>query len=183
MRKFLEIAFAALLIVSGQAALAREFPTRPVRITSPYPSGSGPDIAVRLIGEELSKIWKQPVVLEAKPGGDGVVAINAVKPKSRDGYELLILSNGHLSINPNIKADLSYDAEKDFAPVGLIYNVPYFVAISAQSPWQKMSDLIGVARLRGDERHAASYRSASQSGLGARDFRSGDQGAHRPDGI
>ena len=93
MRKFLEIAFAALLIVSGQAALAQEFPTRPVRITSPYPSGSGTDIAVRLIGEELSKIWKQPVVLEAKPGGDGVVAINAVKPKPRDGYELLILSS------------------------------------------------------------------------------------------
>jgi tripartite-type tricarboxylate transporter receptor subunit TctC len=146
MCKFLEIAFAALLIVSGQAALAQEFPTRPVRITSPYPSGSGPDIAVRLIGEERSKIWKQPVVLEAKPGGDGVVAINAVKPKPRDGYELLILSNGHLSINPNIKADLSYDAEKDFAPVGLIYNVPYFVAVSPQSPWQKMSDLIAAPR-------------------------------------
>ena len=147
MRKFPEIAvLSALLIVSGHAALTQEFPNHPVRITSPYPSGSGPDVAVRLIADELSKIWKQPVVLEAKPGGDGVVAINAVKTKPRNGYELLVLGNGHLSINPNIKTDLSYDAQKDFEPVGLIYNVPYFVAVSAQSPWQSMSDLITAAK-------------------------------------
>lgn len=60
MRKFLEIAFAALLIVSGQAALAQEFPTRPVRITSPYPSGSGPDIAVRLIGRSSARSGSSP---------------------------------------------------------------------------------------------------------------------------
>jgi tripartite-type tricarboxylate transporter receptor subunit TctC len=147
MRHFLRLVTVSVLLITGnQTVLAQDFPARTVRITSPYPSGSGPDIAARLVVDELSKIWKQSVVVEAKPGGDGVVAINAVKPKARDGYDLLLLSNGHLAINPHLKNDLSYDAAKDFAPVGLLYNVSYFVAVSAQSPWHNMSDLIAAAK-------------------------------------
>jgi tripartite-type tricarboxylate transporter receptor subunit TctC len=158
---------ALLLAVGGQTVFAQDFPTRTVRITSPYSSGSGPDIAVRLVGAELGKIWKQPVVVEAKPGGDGVVAINAVKPKAPDGHDLLLLSNGHLAINPNLKTDLSYHAEKDFAPVGLLYNVPYFVAVSAKSPWHHMADLIAAAKAGAGKVSYGSPYVSSPSHLGS----------------
>jgi tripartite-type tricarboxylate transporter receptor subunit TctC len=145
--KFLKIAvFFSMFVASSEIALTQEFPLRPVRITSPYPSGSGPDIMARLIGDELSKLWKQSVVIEPKPGGDGIVAINSVKSRPKDGYELLFLGNGHLTINPNVKNDLSYDVEKDFAPVIVVYSVPYFVAVSAQSPLHNISDLITAAK-------------------------------------
>jgi tripartite-type tricarboxylate transporter receptor subunit TctC len=99
-----------------------------------------------LIGDELGKVWGQSVVTEPKPGGDGLVAIYSVKSKPRDGYELLFLGNGHLTINPSVKSDLSYDVEKDFAPVALVYSVPYFVAVSSQSPFHNLSDLIAAAK-------------------------------------
>src|SRR5579862_7656606 len=103
MARLLTLAALLAALLGGDCALAQDFPTRAVRITSPYPSGSGPDIMTRLIGDQLNSQWKQPVVIEAKPGGDGVVAINAVKSRPRDGYELLLLGNGHLTINPNLK--------------------------------------------------------------------------------
>lgn len=96
--------FLSVLAANGQVAHSQNFPMRPVWITSPY--GSGPDVMARLIGEELSKLWKQSVVVEPKPGGDGIVAITTVKSKPKDGHDLLFLGNGHLTINPNLRCTL-----------------------------------------------------------------------------
>jgi tripartite-type tricarboxylate transporter receptor subunit TctC len=167
MKKLLTLVALASILIASDVAFAQDFPSRPVRITSPYPSGSGPDITTRLIGDELGKVWKQPVVLEARPGGDGVVAINAVKSRPHDGYELLLLGNGHLTINPNLKADLTYKVEEDFAPVGLVYSVPSFVAVSAQSPWHSVAGLVATAKKNNGKVSYGSPYVSSPSHLGS----------------
>ena len=79
-------------------ALAQPFPPQPVRIISPFPAGSGPDVVARIVGERLTASWKQSIVVDARPGANGFLAASAVKQAAPTGYDLLIADVGHLSI-------------------------------------------------------------------------------------
>src|SRR5882762_4148617 len=137
---------AALLLLVAWSACAQSFPSKPVRIVSPYPSGLTPDIAARAVAERLSKIWNQPVILEARPGANGFLAIGAVKKAAPDGHELLVAGQAHLAINPRLLKSVPYDPEKDFAPLSLIYRTPFFVAVSAAGPYKTIPELIAAAK-------------------------------------
>src|SRR5713101_1532459 len=87
----------------------QDFPSKAVRIISPYPAGSGPDQMMRVIVEQLTATWKQPVVLDSRPGGNGIPAMEAIKAAAPDGYTIGVASDAQLAINPFLYRSLSYD--------------------------------------------------------------------------
>ena len=90
------------------------FPTKPVRIITPFPVGGGPDGVARLVADKLSRAWGQPVVVENRPGGNGFIAIDAFKRGAKDGHDIIVLDNVHLAAYPALFKKLPYDASKDF---------------------------------------------------------------------
>ena len=95
-------------------AAAQDFPTKPVRIITPFPVGGGPDGVARLVADKLSRSWGQPVVVENRPGGNGFIAIDAWKRGAKDGTDILIADNVHLAAYPSLFKKLPYDPVKDF---------------------------------------------------------------------
>jgi tripartite-type tricarboxylate transporter receptor subunit TctC len=134
------------LASSSPWASAQHFPNKVVRIVSPYPPGIAPDIAGRALADRLSKVWGQQVIVEPHPGANGFIAISLFKKAAADGHTLLIASDAHLAINPNLFHDIPYDPEKDFVPLSLIYKASLFVAVAAQGPYRTISDLIAAAK-------------------------------------
>ncbi len=130
------------------AALAQSYPVKTVKITSAYPSGTGPDVTSRMIAEKLTKYWGQGVVVEARPGGNGVIAIEATKKAPPDGYEILVAGGGHLVINPLLIKDLPYDTARDFSSVAALFQAPSMLAVSANGPYNTLGDLLAAARAR-----------------------------------
>src|SRR5215510_11790240 len=116
---------AAIALGAAGSVVAQSYPTKPVHIVSPYPTGISPDVAARLVGERLSKAWGQPVVVEPRPGANGFIAIGAAKKATPDGHELLLVGNAHLTINPHVFKNIPYDPEHDFIPVSLTYRAPF----------------------------------------------------------
>lgn len=124
---------------------AQQFPSQSVRIISPFPAGSGPDVVARMVGERLGAAWKQPIVIDPRPGANGFIAVGAVKQASATGYDLLLADVGHLAISPSLFKKLPYDPKADFAPVGGVYRTSFFVVVGANSPIKTAKDLIAVA--------------------------------------
>ncbi len=127
------------------SAFAQSFPTRPVRIISPFPAGSGPDAVARIVGERLAASWKQPIVVDARPGANGFLAVGAVKQAPATGYDLLLADVGHMAISPSLFKKLPYDPKADFTPVGGIYRTSFFIVVGANSPIKSAKDLIAAA--------------------------------------
>ena len=141
---------AILLLALGlQAAThvgAQDFPTKPVRITTPFPVGSGPEGVLRLLADKLSRTWGQPVVVENKPGGNGFIAIDAFKRGVTDGHELIQQDNVHLSAYPYLFKKLPYDAKTDFEPLLPLFKTYFFVAVANDSKYKTVGDIITDAK-------------------------------------
>jgi tripartite-type tricarboxylate transporter receptor subunit TctC len=125
---------------------AQVFPSKVVKITTPYSSGSGPDLFTRAFIEQLSKVWSQQVITEPRPGGNGFIAVEAVKKAPPDGYELLILANSHLTINPALFSNVPYDPINDLTPIAGLYRTAFFVVVASNGPYQSVRDLIAAAK-------------------------------------
>lgn len=111
--------FAAIVVVA--AAQAQPFPSKPVRLVVPLPPGGATDVMARLLAQQLEAAWRQPVVLEHKPGGGTVIGAQAVAAAAPDGHAIGIVISA-FTINPTLRKDLPYDTLKDFAPVTQIGN-------------------------------------------------------------
>ena len=136
-------ALAGITLATG--AGAQGFPDRAIRITSPFPAGSGPDAVARMVGEKMSQTLRQPVIIDPKPGANGFIAIEAVKRLPPSGYDLLLADVGHLAINPSLFKKLPYDPEKDLVPVSGLYRTSFFIAVAGDGPIKSIKDLIAAA--------------------------------------
>jgi tripartite-type tricarboxylate transporter receptor subunit TctC len=169
-------------MVCAAAAGAQEFPAKQVRILSPFPSGSGPDVVSRLLADKLSRSWSQQVIVEARPGGNGVIAIEAMKNGAKDGHDLVVVDNGHVTINPSLFKKLSYNVERDLAPASLVFRTPFFIAVSAAGPIKSVPDLIAAAKAKPGSVSYGTPFVGSPSHLGSALFESmtGTQMLHVP---
>ena len=104
----------APLVAFSQAA---SFPNKPIRILVPFNAGSGADTGSRFYGELLGRLFGQTVLVENRPGGSGIIAIQGVKSAPADGYTILMASNSPMTVNPVVMKNLPYDPFKDFRPV------------------------------------------------------------------
>ncbi|MGE0329195.1 MAG: Bug family tripartite tricarboxylate transporter substrate binding protein [Ramlibacter sp.] len=145
-RNFIQGLAVPLASALAAGAHAQTVTTAPTRITSTLPVGSGPDTVARLVAEKLTARWKQPVVVDAKPGGAGVVAINAMKNLPPTGNELVLADVGNLSINPLIFKNLRYDPERELVPVALMFRTAFFLVVGTGSKLRSVRDLIDASR-------------------------------------
>ena len=148
-RPLRKIATALMLIGAlwgAQTALAKDWPAQPVRIVLPYPPGGASDVTARLLGAKLSQAWGESVVIENRPGANGIIANEAVAKSAPDGYTVLMANLGPNAINPAVYSKLPYDNLKDFAPVVLTTLVPLVIVVSADSPIKSLSQLIAMAK-------------------------------------
>ena len=137
--------FAALLGIGAAATAKDAYPSKPVHILVPYPAGGGVDIIARMLGDELSKNWGQPVVIENRPGAGGVIASQAVATSPKDGYTLIVVASGHAT-NSFLYAHLPYDTFKDFTPISLLGSSPNILLVRADSPFKTVADVIAEVK-------------------------------------
>jgi len=136
--------FGALF--GSQAAMAKDWPTQPIRIVLPYPPGGASDVTARLLGMKMSQAWGTTVVIENRPGANGIIANEAAAKSPADGYTILMANLGPNAINPAVYAKLPYDTVKDFAPVILTTIVPLVIVTAADSPVKSLAQLIALAK-------------------------------------
>ena len=144
-RHALAAAFAGAL-ACALPAHAQSYPARPVTFVVPYAPGGLPDTVARLVGQKLSEKWGQAVVVENKPGGNGVVAYQALASKPADGYTLLVTDGSMFNINPFIYPDLPYKADKDFAHASLIARAPLFLAVHPTLPVSNFNEFVQLVK-------------------------------------
>jgi tripartite-type tricarboxylate transporter receptor subunit TctC len=137
---------AALLGSWPPTAEAQPFPNRPVRIVVPQPPGTASDTVARILADQLAEYWHQSVVIETKPGASGTIAADLVARAPADGYTLLLANPSNMAIAAAVDQGLRYDPITDFAPIGRLIHVPYFVVTHATLPVKSMPELIAYAR-------------------------------------
>ena len=141
MKKLIAVAIAALTF----SAAAQEYPSKPIRLIVPLTPGSGADIAGRIIAQRLNEHWKQPVVVENRPGAGGQIGTAAVVKADPDGHTLLVQSSSHAA-NPAIHKNLPYDPLKDLADVAILGKTPYIMVSAGNGPYKSIKELIGAAK-------------------------------------
>lgn len=146
MNRAIRLISFAVLSFTSLVASAADWPTQPVKIVLPYPPGGASDVTARLLGAKLSQTWNQPVVIENRPGANGIVANQAVAKSPADGYTILMANLGPNGINPAIYSKLPYDTLKDFEPVILTTIVPLVIVTSADSPYKTLAQLVAAAK-------------------------------------
>ena len=138
------LAGLSLLLLPALAA-AQDFPSKPIRLIVPFPPGGPNDIIARVVGQRMSELIKQPVVIDNRGGQAGVLGTDAVAKAAPDGYTIGIVSASSLVINPTMEK-VPYDVAKDFAPVTLVTTVPEMLVVASNVPASDMKELVALAK-------------------------------------
>ena len=133
------------LCLSSFAAMAQSFPNKPVRLVVTYPPGGSSDLMARIMGQKLSVLWGQPVVIESKPGAAGSIGMEFTARQPADGYTFVVGNLGPAAVNPLI-SKVPYSMEKDFIPVSLTATGPNILVVPASSPYKTLAELLAAAR-------------------------------------
>lgn len=158
---------AAALAGTGAYAQAPAYPSRPVRIITPFPVGSGPEGVARMVGDKLSRAWGQPLTIENRPGGNGFIAIDAFKRGATDGHDLIQLDNVHLTAYPHLFKKLPYDPAKDFELIAPLFKTYFFITVAANSKYRTVADLIADAKASPGKLSYGSWSIGNPAHLGA----------------
>lgn len=143
MRRLLLLVFAFL---STHTAAQQAFPSKPLRFVVPYPPGSGTDIVARILGNRLTELWGQQVVVDNRPGAGAIIGIEAIAKAPADGHTFGIADNGPMAINPALYPKLSYHPLKDLAPVTLVANLPFILVVHPSVPAKSTAELVALAK-------------------------------------
>ncbi len=134
------------LVIPPAHAQAPAYPSKPVRIIISFPPGGSTDLLARLLAEKLQAGMQQSVIVENRPGGNFVIAAEAVAKSPPDGYTLFLAVDSTMSVNPMLYSKLSYDPERDFAPVSLVALQSLFMVAGPKAPARDLPGLIAYAR-------------------------------------
>ncbi|MDO8279589.1 MAG: tripartite tricarboxylate transporter substrate binding protein, partial [Burkholderiaceae bacterium] len=146
MKALLCLATCALSILTATSACAQAWPQRPIRVLLPNAAGSTTDVLARIIGRELAPRLGQPVLIEPRPGANGVVAVDEASKAAPDGYTLVIGSNGTYGILPGAGVKLPYDAVTGFEPVTKVNQVSYIFTARNNFPAKNFTEFVAAAR-------------------------------------
>lgn len=164
-------AVAIVFSASAAAATAQNaYPAKPIRILVPFSAGGSTDLLARGIGERLTRAWGQQVVIDNRPGADGIVATEIVAKANPDGYTLLMNAIGHAA-NASLYKKLPYDTLRDFAPVILAADVPMVLAVHPQVKVNTVSELVALARSKPGQLNCATGGIGASHHLAAELFR------------
>ena len=157
------VLLGALSLAVPAGAFAQADPIEgPIKIVLPFGPGSGTDVYARMVGQQLGIALNVPVIIDNKPGANGVLAAEAVARAKPDGTTLLFTTNTTHAANPHLIKGLRYDPVKDFAPISKLGNLTFFLLVAASSPFHKLSDLVDAAR---KAPNTISYGAANSFGM------------------
>jgi len=140
------IVAAALLAAAGCACAQSGYPNRPVRMIVPYPPGAGTDFTAREVGHRLTEAWGQQIVVDNRPGAGATLGHGLGAKATPDGYTMLLGTTGGMVSGPAMGVKVSYDPQKDFAPIGIAVYVPYSLVVHASVPGNTVREFIDHAR-------------------------------------
>jgi tripartite-type tricarboxylate transporter receptor subunit TctC len=153
-------AAVALIASFSAAALAQSYPGKPVSFVVPYGPGTGNDIIARLISQKVGETWRQPLVVENRPGAAGAIGTELVAKAAPDGHTILIASTSQI-INPYI-TKVRYDILRDFSAITVPGTLPYLLAVPSASPAKSIKELVAHAKAgAGKFNYAGSFGSVS----------------------
>jgi len=134
-----------LLLLSTAPAAAQEFPARPIKLIVPFPAGGPNDIIARIVGQRMSELTKQPVIIDNRGGQGGALGTDVVAKANPDGYTIGIVNCGALAINQSMEK-VAYETLRDLAPVTLVVTVPEMLVVASNVPAKNMSELVALAK-------------------------------------
>lgn len=126
-------------------AFAQSWPQKPVRFIVPFAAGGANDVSARVLGERLSDVWKQAVIVENRPGAGGTIAAAEAARAAPDGYTLFFPSGSVMTANQHIYSRMPYNPDKDFVPITKVVSSPQVLVVNAGSPYRTVRDLIDAA--------------------------------------
>jgi tripartite-type tricarboxylate transporter receptor subunit TctC len=138
------LVLVALALAAG-SALA-QYPSRPIKLIVPIPAGGAPDIAARVVGQKLSELLGQPIVVENHAGSNGNIAGDLVAKSAPDGYTLLLGQDSLIAINPHLYAKMSFDTLKDLVPIATVASNQFVLAVNPALPVKTFQEFVDYAR-------------------------------------
>jgi tripartite-type tricarboxylate transporter receptor subunit TctC len=172
--------FAACTLVSSAIAAypaqaqesAAQYPSRPVTLVVPFAPGGSTGLIARIIADKLERRLGKPFVVEHRPGGGGVIAVNQVAHGTPDGYTIMMASSTALAINVNVRKSLPYDPRTDITPIALIARMPYVLVVNPDLPVKSVADLVKLAKEKPGQLSFASVGPGTIHHLNAELFKS-----------
>ncbi len=146
----------------AQADAARGYPERPVRIIVPFGAGGGTDTLTRIIAGKMGESFGQPVIVENRPGAQGIIASELVRNALPDGHTLMIATSGPMAANVAIRSNLPYHPLRDFAPVTMIGTFTLVMVVNSSLPVSSVQELIAYAKARPEKVNYGSSGSLGQ---------------------
>jgi len=147
MRRIIGIALT-LLALATAPVLAEDYPARAIRILSPYAPGGISDIAARIVAAKLTEAWAQQVIVENRPGGNGFIAVTDVARATPDGYTLVMVTAGDVTINPSLFKSGPYDFERALASITSVSDAPLVLAANGDTPYKSVAEVIATAKAK-----------------------------------
>lgn len=168
--------FAAVALASGPLAAqpkpaVADYPNRVVRIILPQPAGGGTDVVARAVAAKLTEAWGQQVIVDNRPGANGIIGSEAVAKSKPDGYTLLYGFGSLLSINSSIYKSLPYDTQRDFTPITQTVMNQIALVVNPHLPARSVKELAALARARPGELLFGSFGVGNQTHLTGELFR------------
>lgn len=153
---------AAMLGMSSQASAQADFPNRPITMTVGFSAGGPTDNAARVVAEELGKALGQPVVVANKPGAGGVIAARDLIKAAPDGYTIMLVSNGPMTVVPARQANLDFDPQTAFEPIGMVAGYPHILVVGPDSDVKTFQDFIKKAKANPGKLNVAQVGSVNE---------------------
>jgi tripartite-type tricarboxylate transporter receptor subunit TctC len=142
MRRWL-LVFIGIFIFEN--SIAQSYPNKPVRLIVSYPPGGSSDLMSRVYGAKLGELWRQPVIIESKPGAQGAIGTEYTARQAPDGYTFTVANLQPVAVNP-LLSKVPYSVEKDFIPVSQISAGPNVLVVRADAPFKSLTSIIGYAK-------------------------------------
>ncbi len=146
----LNIVAALALAIASTASLAQQWPTHPVRFVLPFGPGSGADIAARLITDTLQQKWGQPVIIDGKPGGDGLLSLQTVV-SAKDDHTFFFGPSSIFVVQRYMHEDISFDPETDLSPIAGVAKVQIAIAVPTSLGISTLAEFVALARAKPSE--------------------------------
>lgn len=153
-------AFAAATLQIG-SGWAQTYPQQPIRFVVPFSSGGGTDVVARIYADELTKSLGQPVLVDNRPGAEGIVGTSAAAAAAPDGYTILLVLQATMALNPSLYKATNYDPAKDFTPIARISEAPYVVVVHPSLGVKSLDELAKKAKAEPSKINYASGASAA----------------------
>ncbi|MEY4341662.1 MAG: hypothetical protein RL541_1166 [Pseudomonadota bacterium] len=148
---------------------AQTWPAKPVRLVVPFAPGGSTDVVARMLGQKLTDMWGQSVVIENRAGAGGNLGADAVAKSAPDGHTLLFAS-GSITINPSIYTNMPFDTVRDLTPITNVASGPMLIVVNDKAPWRNLKDLIQDAKANPGKINFGSAGIGSQIHLAAENF-------------